>query len=398
MISHRKAVFLITIFVLGVALHSPYIVTIAVSLLVILGVANWWQSHSLDGISYHRRFHYTRGFPGEHYPVRIEITNNKLLPVSWLRTQDPWPKAVGPDDQDLLAPSHIDEQGFLTNVMSLRWYERFQRNISIHFQKRGVYKVGPVLFDSGDLFGIYKQNREIGLEESLTVFPKLIPFSRLDSIAEDPFGDQRRQRSLFEDPNRPMGVREYHPEDGFRRVHWPATARTGQLHVKVYQPIAAQVVTICLNVATFPHPWEGYHAGKMEHLVSLAATLVYQGLQAGYQVGLLSNGCLSNSDQPFRIPPGRSPKQLSHLLQALAGVTPLVITSFENFLLKEVPNIPYGAMLVVLTAMTSPSLAETLLRLKKHERKIILISTAPDTLDLIPGIRLIHLPYQDIEV
>ena len=130
-----------------------------------------------------------------------------------------------------------------------------------------------------------------------------------------------------------MGVRDYHPEDDFRRMHWPATAHTGQLQVKVYQPASAQVMMVCLNVSTLAHYWEGILPELLEHLVRVTASIVQQGLQDGYRVGLVSNGCLAHADQPFRVPPGRSPDQLAHLLSTLAGVTPLVTGSFDRFLI-----------------------------------------------------------------
>ena len=97
-------------------------------LIVVLLLALWWQRRSLDGVSYVRRPYYRRGFPGEETNLRLEVQNRKLLPISWLRTQDPWPKAIGPQDEELLAPTHIPDQGLLTNVFSLRWYERARRN------------------------------------------------------------------------------------------------------------------------------------------------------------------------------------------------------------------------------------------------------------------------------
>jgi len=382
---------------LGVVLQVPLLVALPAALLVVLGVAHYWQKHSLDGISYRRRFHYTRAFPGEEVPLRLEVENRKLLPLSWLRVQDPWPRAVGPEDEDILAPSHIPDRGFLTNVFSLRWFERARRAYVLKFRKRGVYAVGPARLDSGDLFGFYERTMEAGPIEHLTVFPSLVPLSTLDLPAEDPFGDRRSRRRLFEDPNRPMGVREYRPEDGFRRVHWPATARTGELQVKVFQPTSARVMVLCLNVSTFARHWEGVYPELLEHLVKLAATIVNQGIEDGYSVGLVSNGCLAHADQPFRIPPGRTPQQLAFLLQALAGVTSVVTAPFERFLLKEVPRVPYGATLVILTAVTTPELAETLLQLKRHERRINLVSLAKDAPPKIPGIQTVHIPFQETD-
>ena len=62
-------------------------------------------------------------------------------------------------------------------------------------------------------------------------------------------------------------------------------------------------MVVCLNVSTQLHYWLGVDSERLEYLVKVAATLVYQGIQDGYSVGLLSNGCLAHSDQPFHIPP-----------------------------------------------------------------------------------------------
>jgi hypothetical protein len=109
----------------------------------------------------------------------------------------------------------------------------------------------------------------------------------------------------------------------------------------------------------------------------------------------VANGCLAHVDLPFRIPPGRSPQQLAILLQALAGVTSVVTGNFERFLLREIPRVQYGATLVVLTAVTTPELASTLIQLKQHERHITLYSLAEEAPPFIPGIQVIHQPFKE---
>jgi uncharacterized protein (DUF58 family) len=386
---------LLILILLGVVLQEPFLITLATALFVVLGVAWWWRKRSLEGVSYQRRLYFTRGFPGEQVDLQVDVENRKLLPISWLRVQDDWEKAVGPVDEDILAPSHIPERGFLTNIFSLRWYEKARHSYTLLLRRRGIFAIGPARLDSGDLFGIFEQRADMGKQEYLTVFPTLLPFSNLGFPSEDPFGDRKSRKRLFEDPNRPMGVRDYRPEDNFRRVHWPATARTGQLQVKVYQPTTGQVMMVCMNVSTFARQWEGVYPELLEYLINVAATLVDEGLRQGYKVGLVANGCLAHADQPFRIPPGRSPQQLAALLQALAGVTSVVTGSFERFLLREIPRVQYGATLIILTAVTSPELATTLIQLKQHERRITLYSVAEEEPPMIPGIRTIHQPFKE---
>jgi uncharacterized protein (DUF58 family) len=393
--SKRGFPILLSLILLGIILKEPFLITLPSALLVIAGVAYGWYKRSLWGVSYQRKFYFTRGFPGEQIGLQVDVENRKLLPISWLRVQDDWDRAVGPPDEELLAPSHIPERGFLTNIFSLRWYEKARRTYTLLLRKRGIYTIGPARLESGDLFGIFEQRVEHGPGEYLTVFPTILPYSSLGFPAEDPFGDRKSRRRLFEDPNRPMGVREYRPEDGFRRVHWPATARTGQLQVKVYQPTTGQVMMVCMNVSTFARQWEGIYPELLEHLIKVAATLVDEGIHEGYKVGLVANGCLAHADQPFRIPPGRSPQQLAVLLQALAGVTSVVTGNFERFLLREIPRVQYGATLIVLTAVTTPELATTLIQLKQHERHITLYSVAEEVPPVIPGIKIIHRPFQE---
>jgi uncharacterized protein (DUF58 family) len=285
----------------------------------------------------------------------------------------------------------------LVNLFSLRWFERARRNYSILLRKRGVYRLGPAKLESGDLFGLFEKAGEGDADtatlDTVTVFPEPLPFRELRLPTEDPFGDRSARRRLYEDPNRPMGVRDYHPEDDFRHIHWPATAHTGDLQVKVYQPISARVMVICLNVSTFPHYWEGTYPGLLEHLVRVTATLVQRGLEDGYQVGLVSNGCLAHADQPFRVPPGRSPKQEARLLEVLAGVTPFATASFERFLMAEISRLPYGATVVIVTGLTTSALVETIFRIKQHGWRITLLTFAPGDPPDIPGVSVIHQPY-----
>lgn len=384
-----------SLFVLGIFLKVPMLSMLTVALSIVIIVASWWAKRALKNVSYTRRFHYTRGFPGEETEVKLDVENRKLLPLSWLRIRDPWPKAVGPLDENILAPSHQKDLGQMINIFSLRWFERTRRTYNLKFRKRGVYNIGPAQLESGDLFGIYSKTKNVASTEQLTVFPKLVPLEDLQLPAEDPFGDKRSRRRMFEDPNRPMGVREYRPEDEFRRVHWPATARTGELQVKIYQPTSAQVLMACMNAATFPRHWEGVYPELLEYLVQVTGSLLNKGMKDGYQVGMISNGTLANSDQPFRVSPGRSHNQLAHLLQALAGVTPLVTAPFERFLLREVPKVPFGATLVIITAIVTTEMQETLIRLKQRGRKLVLVSLAKEFPPEIPGIHSVHIPFSE---
>jgi uncharacterized protein (DUF58 family) len=385
---------LIVALLIGAFFNQPLIVIISMSGIAVIGLAQLWKLFSLEGVTYRRRWRYRRGFPGETTMLRIEVENNKLLPLSWLKISDPWPLAVPPEENQILSPSHIPGQGILVNIYSLRWFERITRPYKLVFKQRGVYPVGPAEIQSGDLFGLYEKKLKQGSTDRLTVYPELIPFSSLQLPADDPFGDRQSRRRLFVDPSRPIGVRPYHPEDDFRSVHWSATARTGSLQVKVHQPVSSKVVVVCLNITTTSLPIYGARIEIMEQMIKICATLVHKAYQDGYAVGMVSNGCMAHADQPLRISPGRSPSQPAHLLQALAAVTPYTTNAFETFLYKSMPHIPYGATLLIVTALVPPNLCEAILRLKRYRSFTTLISLDETTPPDLPGIRTVHLPFE----
>ncbi len=384
---------LILAFLVGLIIHQPWLVLFSAAVGIISLLGYLWGRHALDRVIYRRRWRYRRGFPGERLQVQIEIENNKLLPLSWLHAEDLWSLAVAPEDTSLLAPSHIAQMGLLVNLCSLRWHERIRRTYDLRLRQRGIYPVGPSNLSSGDLFGLSDTFEEQDNVEYLTVFPELAPLTFEFLPTDDPLGDRRSQRRLFEDISLPIGIRPYHPEDEFRYIHWPATARSGSLQVKVFQPVSAQVMMVCLNVTTTHQAWMGIDNRLLEQLIKVSASVVYQSFQSGYSVGLISNCYLAHADHPFNILPGRSRDQLAYLLQALAAVTPYTSTSFEAFLGRSLPGLPYGATLVLVTGVVTPALVETLLRLRRYRANTTLISLDLASPPEIPGVKIVHMPF-----
>lgn len=396
MIPFRSWVWVLILgFLMGIVMRMPWLVVFAVSMAIIFTVARYWNNHSLQGVTYKRIFRFRRGFPGEVLNVAIEAENHKRLPINWLKVEDRWPYNVGPADRNELLMTHIIESGNFLNLFSLRWFQKIHRNYDMVFKERGVYTIGPAVIESGDPFGMMKSTVELDRPEYLTVFPDILPLDPLTLRAEDPLGDQSSRKRLFEDPLQPMGVRDYQPDDDFRRIHWSATARTGELQVKVYTPVSARVMMVCLNVSTTARPWLGSFPKTFEQLLKVAATTVYNAMEQGYSVGLLSNGSVAHSDQPFRVSPGKSKDQLGTLLQTLAGATNFVTAPFENYLLHSLGSIPIGSALVIITALNSPMLYETLIRMKRYRMHTTLISLDPTPPADLPGIRTVHMPFEE---
>ncbi|MGD9404970.1 MAG: DUF58 domain-containing protein, partial [Anaerolineae bacterium] len=185
------------------------------------------------------------------------------------------------------------------------------------------------------------------------------------------------------------------PEDGFRRIHWKASARRQALQVKVFEPTTSRNLVVFLNVATFARHWEGTNPLLLEKVIAVAASVASHGYEERYLVGLLANGSIPHSDQPIKVLPSRRPDQLGRVLEALAAATSFTTSTLESLLLAESPRLPWGATLVVVTAVVTEDLLSALVRLHDVGRRLVLVSLEeepPDSANLPSGITVRHLP------
>jgi uncharacterized protein (DUF58 family) len=191
-----------------------------------------------------------------------------------------------------------------------------------------------------------------------------------------------------------MGIREWQPADGLRRVHWKATARHQRMLSRIYEPSEDPQILIFLNVTTLPRHWQGSIPELTERAISVAASLAALCVERRVPVGLISNGMLPGSDQPLRLLPGRSPHQLVRIMEYLAGITAFASSPIEEMVLRESPKLPWGATLVVVTAIAHDDLLVALLELNEAGREVVLLTLAEEPpRRQLPGILVYHLPH-----
>jgi uncharacterized protein (DUF58 family) len=152
-------------------------------------------------------------------------------------------------------------------------------------------------------------------------------------------------------------------------------------------------LAVFLNVATFPRHWMGYDPELLERAISVAGSIASYAAEKKWGIGLYANGSVPGSDQPIRVPPGRAPDQLNHVLEALAAVTEFATGSIERLMSRESPRLPWAATLVLVTAVVTGEMCVGLVRLKKAGRRVVLISLADEAPPLaLRGLLSYHIP------
>lgn len=372
--SRRAYVAIGALTLLSVLLRQELLLLISVLLWLVAGAATLWARYALVALTYRRHLGATRLYWGEETELRVEIVNAKPLPLPWLRIDDAIPASLNMTSQQL----EEDESGTmrrLVTVLSLRWYERVIRRYRIRATQRGVWQLGPAQLRSGDIFGFDIRRLIDETPTTVLVFPRIVPVTALGLPARYPLGDLQTPRRVVEDPLRLMGVREYVQGDNFRHIHWKASARNQSLQTKLFDPSASQPIALFLNINTAEAFHEGYDLTLREFAITVAASLARHFWLEKKPVGLYSNTLIPGTLQHIRLRPRYHPEQLEQLLVAMAQINDIRGRwPLEVLLQMEAASLPYGATVVVITAVLNQRLEQTLLDLRRREYAVVLLT------------------------
>jgi uncharacterized protein (DUF58 family) len=226
--------------------------------------------------------------------------------------------------------------------------------------RRGVYTLGPAEITAGDPFGIFHRTTTAAGRYEIIVYPRIFSPDEIGLPFQEALGDLRTRRALAEDPTLLAGSREYRPGDPLRRVHWKATARSGELQVRIFDPSTTAQLMIVLNVNTYQHVWQGVDPERMEAVIDVAASLAAWALERDFAVGLRSNGIVPGTEVTPRIAPSANPRQTTHLLEHLARLAFSGRFAAESVLQDEIRRLGAGGSIVFVTPILTPELIRVL--------------------------------------
>ena len=349
-------------------------------------------------MTYRRQLRDTRIFYGEETELTIEVTSAKPLPLAWLLIRDAFPKNISLLTGELVEGTSQEQQEravvHLTDMLSLRWYERVKRTYRIRGDNRGMYKFGPVSLASGDLFGFGRKAETWDHQDRLIVYPRIVPVPQLSLPAERPSGEMKARRRIMDDPLRPATVREYVPGDSIRHIHWKNTARANQLQTKVFDPSASHVLALFADMQTVRNPY-GIVTEYLEMVISATASVAIAGLDQRYAVGLYANGGPRDARHWTMVPAGRSAGQATEILDALAPLFGFRLIPLHHLLRRSMPILPYGSTVVTITALVTEDLLAALLSMQDAGHPVVLLTVGDQEPQVPPIFTSYHLGGRD---
>lgn len=221
---------------------------------------------------------------GEKMSIQVTVRNGGRLPVPWLLLEDSLPiEAL------TKSPPRLRASGARLMIAHLPARQEKILSYQLQFLRRGYYQIGPLLLESGDLFGLHRRYRVVTEPHFVLVPPKVVPLAGYDLASRRPLGEIRMSHRLFEDPTRIAGVRAFQTGDPMNRIHWRATARTGLLQSKTYEPSCIAGATLVLDFHERSFHGRG-EVVRSELAVTTVASLAKALHELDQQFGFLTNG------------------------------------------------------------------------------------------------------------
>jgi uncharacterized protein (DUF58 family) len=341
---------------------------------------------------------------GDSVAVVTVIENRGWLPIPWLLLEDLLPRKALQHK-----PPNLQITGRRLQLASFSGRGRKTISYQLKCNCRGYYQLGPLVAETGDVFGLYRRYRILSEPNFVLVLPDVVPLVGFDIASRRPIGEVRMTHRLFEDPTRIAGVRGYQAGDPFNRIHWRATARTGSLHSKIYEPSTVAGATILLDFHknSFARQDEPV---RSELAVTAAASLAGALTQMGQQVGFITNGrdaaerirregwthdqlrtrraaqaAGEQKDnhrlQPVIVPTRRSNIQLRHILEALARLEKSDGLPFPQLVQESASRMPHSATVIALLTTVTVEAALALGNLRRRGLAVTAFVNVYDEMD-----------------
>jgi uncharacterized protein (DUF58 family) len=236
---------------------------------------------------------------------------------------------------------------------------------------RGVYPITDIEVVAGDLLGLQSVTpRATTADISMVVRPRLVALDGLFTDAGRRVGDGRRlllRRAAGFDFH---SVREYEQGESLRRVHWPTSARRGQLMVKELEETAHDGVVVVLDCDSACQAGSELET-SFDVAVRAAGSIVQAHAERGRVALLVSTG-----GERTAMPVRSAATDLDAMVTALAAAEPSARHGLARFLSADHAWTSSGEIVLV-TSTTDPAAFGRILALSARRGVAVVWVDAP---------------------
>jgi uncharacterized protein (DUF58 family) len=221
-----------------------------------------------------RSVHPSRVPTGSSSTVTLRLQNAGRVPTGVLMLEDQVPYVLG------------SRPRFLLDQMGSHWHNEV--SYPVRSDVRGRYQIGPLNIRISDPFRLIELTRSFQTTTALTVTPATHPLGSSGLSGEWSGTGENRPRAFAAAGTEDVTIREYREGDDLRRVHWPSSARTGELMVRREEQPWQSRCTLLLDTRKAAHRGSG-PASSFEWAVSATASIGVHLAQRGFNLRLATD-------------------------------------------------------------------------------------------------------------
>jgi uncharacterized protein (DUF58 family) len=353
------------------ALGQVFPAILAVALTVFLGLvgallADYSAACRTDQLSVVRR-HHPRLYLGDDNPIDLVVENRSRRRVL-LELRDTPPSAFR--TARLFFGGAVGAASTATFTYTTRPTER------------GQYHFGTVTLRWATPLGLLWRQHTLELHEEVAVYPNLLEVQKYDLLARKGLLREMGLRSvrMFGRGTEFESLRDYQPDDDYRRINWKATARRHRPITTLYETDRSQRLIVMLDLGRMMLTRVG-DLTRLDSAINTALLLCYVALARGDRVGLMSfaDGIHSYT------PPRRGRGHFYRIVEQLYAVRAQPVESDYVLAFARLRQDLRGRALIALfTDLSDPDVAKMIARnlrlLARHHLPLCVTLSDPSAL------------------
>ncbi|TQS74741.1 DUF58 domain-containing protein [Ornithinibacillus gellani] len=300
--------------------------------IIYLLIFKWYDKRLVHQIGLKNEREIIRLFPGETSSLCIEFENQSMFPIINGELFLKIGNAVDTDERIRVREKQWMEIHFPLTMMRRK---KTMINIPITAKTRGISRIKNLQIRFPHLFHFHTTTLRLDrtYKKEVIVYPKLLPVTGLDAVAQMMPGDGRTRHSPFEDVQSLMGIRDYQPTDPFHRVNWKASAKSQHLQTNEYEKVMDRSFVFILNVRSTNAESFRKLGQEVEDLISYTAYLCKEAAKQEIPFELFINVRRPGNVPFIHMPEGAGRSHYAHVLEMLARIPNIAITlSFSEML------------------------------------------------------------------
>ena len=254
--------------------------------------------------------------------------------------------------------------------------------VTLHYDlwppRRGRYDFGDLYLRWESSLGLFRRQARYPAAETVKVYPNLVDVRKYDLLLRKnrlwELGVRRtRLRGAGSEFER---LRDYQPDDEFRRIHWPATARRGRPISIEYETERSQNILALLDIGRVMRSPVG-DVAKMDYAINAVLLLAYVATGKGDRVGMLT---FAERVESYLAP--RSGKgQFQRMLESLYAVQGAAVEPDYNaafaYLARQKARRSLVVVFTDLTGNPTEALVTGLIRLRRQHLPLLVTIADP---------------------